>query len=680
MGSFVDGVRQERVVGPLRRGFKPATWDKEFANLGNDEADKSLHMVGRLLHAKATTIRESLKMTLQKEINSTTKLRAFVALANRDTLTLKRKTQAAQDELAQSKEVVAMSELAALRIPLSGGQSYSPDEIVQSLVDGLQISIRAVLDLRQPIAGNPKSEGLVWDDVAFDFNLGCFYEQVEELWDDCLWNDYVCNEVKQGKFFSPNDPFWKILHAASRARQANLAIEFFTRSDVALEQLLAQGRIPLFNTREVKSVDRDHRRQVVRLAPASKPTEEGRRLIAARAYASEPYYTELINEPQEILGGASLSELMQAWTVVVQCSKLLAEKLLLNRAGDGPPSSSWLSTLAPVLQRDALRRAVHESVGVDYRQSGNLVDFLTYRGQPNQELWAQPLVLVGDDTFSPIFAAAHYADLQRLIDVWLRQLGVDMGVRGPAFEKHVRTEIKEQIENSPLLGTSIVLDDGFVLRPSGERDEEIDILIVVDDLVFIGEAKCSVPPTDAKAYALHRKLVMGAVAQVNRKATAVDKHRELFCAQLADKGIAITDKFKVLPVVIMNAAFHTGMAVNDVPVVDLHVFSIFFSGELVEAAMGRNMTPVSTRSLYTSASDAADRADAIFRSPPQMELFVKGVREASVRVPAITDRDWEGRYLTFDCIVDASHLMPGGTSASQGASANSDMPRHVRGD
>ena len=68
------------------------------------------------------------------------------------------------------------------------------------------------------------------------------------------------------------------------------------------------------------------------------------------------------------------------------------------------------------------------------------------------------------------------------------------------------------------------------------------------------------------------------------------------------------------------------------------------------------MTPVVERILYTSAEEAANQAAEILRSPPQMELFVKGVRETGVRVPAVTKGDWEGMYQTFDCVVDASHL------------------------
>jgi hypothetical protein len=632
-------------------------WDKAYASFGHDDADKNLHLVGILLNEKAAAIRKQLKMTFSERFSATTKVRAFVALVNQDLLTLQRKTNAARVDLISSKSVVFVPEIAGVRINLTGGQSLSPDEIIQSLVDGVQISLKVVLGLNQSLAGNPRFKELVWSDVAFDFNLGSFYHQIEELWDDCLWNEYQCSELEHGKRFTPRSPFWQQLNAASRARQQNLAIEFFGRCRAAKAELLVWGKQNFLHQSNVASIERENKRQTIRFSALVEPTELSLTLLAACTYASEPYYSELLRQPQAKLGGASLNELMGAWSVVVQCTALLAAKVGIKDEGARDVTPDGLEGLAPVLQRQALRRAVHESVGVDFKRSGDLVDFLTYRGLPGQELWAQPLVPVSDHALAPIFAAAQHADLLRLVDVWLRQLSVEMGVRGPAFEAHVREELMDQINSSHLLRHSRVLDNEFVLRPKDDRDEEIDILLVIDDLIVVGEAKCSVPPTDAKAYAIHRKLVEGAVAQVSRKAAAVEKHRELFRRRLAEMGIEIPEKFKVLPVVILNAAFHAGMAVNGVPVVDLYVFSVFFRGRLVEAARGEEMAPILERVLYSSAEEAVNKVEEILQSPPQMEIFAKGIREIDHRIPSIAPSDWCGEYQTFDCLVDTSRLV-----------------------
>lgn len=654
MGNFVDAVRQDKIPGPLRREFKIKRWNDSFATLGQDDVDQNLHLVGLLLYSKAVLIRKQLKMTFSRQINATTKVRAFIALVNNDMLAVQRKMAAARSELASSKPKVSMPDIAGIRLPLADGQSFSVDAIVQSLVDGVQISLKVVLSLNESLSGSARFKGLLWNDVAFDFNLGNFYQQIEQLWDDCLWNDYQCKNIAIGKFFSPRNAFWGKLKAASRTRQMNLALEFFARSQIALDELVARGR--LLPQRNVRSIEKENRRQVIRFTALGEPSQQTRMLLVAQEYAREPYYAEMLSEPQTAIGGASLDDLLKAWAIVVQCTQLLSEKasdqnlenaLLIDRS----------ASLAPVLQREALRRAFQESLGSDYEQSGSLVEFLIYRGLPIQELWAQPLVPVSDDTVAPIFAAVLYADPLRLVDVWLRQFGVDMGVRGAAFEAHVRAELKECIESSPLLSHSKVLDKEFVLRPKEDRNEEIDVLFVVGNLVVVGEAKCSVPPTDAKAYALHRRLIEKAVAQVSRKADAIERHHDVFRSRLTEMGIDLPSDFKILPIVILNAAFHAGMAVDGVPVVDMYVLSVFFSGKLVEVAMGTDMKSIREKVLYKSVDEAVDQAASILQSPPQMALFVNGVREIDVRMHAVAAGDWEATYQTFDCAVDTSHLI-----------------------
>lgn len=656
MGAFLDAVRQDRVPGPLRRQFKLSVWDNSFSTLRGDVEDENVHLAGRILYKKAEVVRKLLKMTFSEHINATTKIRAFVALANRDTLILQEKVCTSHAALTDASDLVVLSDLAAIRLPLQGGHSFSPDEIIQSIVDGGQVSIKVVLGLKQSLSGSANFKKLDWKDLVSDFNLGNLYQQLEQLWDDCLWNDYRVDDGPVAKLFMPRDPFWSQLHAASRARQSNLMMEFFGRARAHLKQLVAEGRNPLFGSKEVKSIEKVGRRKIVRFSSSEKLSEHALSLQIARAYASEPYYSNLLEAPQQGLGGGSLNELISAWHVVVQCSELLIKRMGTEEPKLAPAESNSLNDFAPVLQRDALRRAIHESVGVDYKRSGYLLDFLTYRADPAQELWAQPLVLVNVDSLAPLFAAARYADLLRLVDVWLRQLGVDMQARGPAFEAYVRTELKEQISASPLLSGAKVLEKEFVLRPTIGRDEEIDILVVLGNLVLVGEAKCSVPPTDAKAYALHRKMVEKATAQVNRKAQAVEANRDLFRTRLAELGVEVPEAFIVLPVVILNAAFHAGMAVGSVPVVDLYILSVFFSGKLVEVAKGQDMVPVRERILYLTVEEAVSEAAGILRAPPQLELFVRGLREQQVKIQALAPDDWAGEYTSFDCIVDASHL------------------------
>jgi len=99
---------------------------------------------------------------------------------------------------------------------------------------------------------------------------------------------------------------------------------------------------------------------------------------------------------------------------------------------------AWMPEYAPTLQVGALVDALAAATGINKPEGRRIVEFFTFRGNAGQEIWAQPLVPVGPETVAPIFAAVVSPNLRRLVDVWMRQAGVDLGRRGTAFETHIR--------------------------------------------------------------------------------------------------------------------------------------------------------------------------------------------------------------------------------------------------
>ena len=197
-----------------------------------------------------------------------------------------------------------------------------------------------------------------------------------------------------------------------------------------------------------------------------------------------------------------------------------------------------------------------------------------------------------------------------------------------------------------------------MFKPSEDRDVQIDTVLVIGDLVILGESKCILHPVEAKQIALHRKTVSDAALQIKRKALSVEKHPETFRTQLSSQGVELPEKFRILPVVILNGSIHSGFEVDGVAVVDLYVFNVFFSGELVDVATqdaDGNMEPLKKCILYADADEASSIAPAYFKSPPQMEVLLKGIRKRWVPITKVSDSDWAGAYLTFECIPQVEH-------------------------
>ncbi len=554
---------------------------------------------------------------------------------------------------------VTNQELSALTLAVPLGSHHSPDEILQAVVDGTQIPIKVILQADPDLSGNPAFAKFDWAGARADANLGVLYDHAESLWDDCLWNGYRIERTEEGLGFKPRDMIWPALEAASEMRRLNLGQEFAMRAmhqietEFDLDDPKVRRSLAPFS---VKAVVKVNGRQEIQLGEACTESSIARVLVA-RLYASEPYYKELLTELHLALKGASVDHLLTTWAVVSSASAVLLNKIDDDERAEAEDFTAWLPKHAPTLQVEALVRACTKAAGVSREQAIALIEFLTYRGADKQELWTQPLVPVGTGTVCPFFSTTESPNLGRVIDVWLNQLQVDLGRRGPAFEAHIRGSLVEYIANSPLLkGTAMCLDTHLKFTPPGEREEEIDVVAVVGDVLLMGEAKCLLLPTEAKEFGRHREKVEDAARQIKRKAEAVERNRDAFRVRAAEVGLVLPPVFRVQPIVLLNRATHVGIPIEGVPVVDEFIMGVFFSGELTERALKvPGEAPVATKKklLYTTTDEAAGVLPSFLAQPPQMVPLFRGVKRRLVPVPAVNERDWHGTLLTLTCVPSA---------------------------
>ena len=663
MGEFTKRVRNDEIAGPLRRAFTPDNWRRAFNDVpAPDAIDYNTHAAGLALHEKFETIRGVLKLSSSDEISATTKLRAFVAIANHNFFVARDKTRLALKNFqtkreGESEEVYAMEEMAGVKLSLTGGFDWSPNEVVESLVDGIELPIRVVLQANPSLAGNPRMNQVQWTQVGHEMNLGILYGFAADVWDDCLWNSYQMVDKGQVKVFLPQDVDVLRAYQIGLARRSSLMMTFsIVATQFQREALAAGARLKV---REVCGIERRGKRQVIKVAKHGVTTEIIEGLSVQRTYAAEPYYAELLEERVDSLRGLTLSALIDAWTVISRAAQVLAQSIGEKHAHDAEDvevtgAHAWLPEYAATLQVEALVDALGAAAGISKPDGRQIVEFFTFRGMAGQEIWAQPLVPVGPDTVTPIFGAVVYPNLRRLVDVWMRQAGVDLARRGPAFESHIRKLVTEAIAKSKLLSpVAASFGDDYTFRSNNGRDEQIDLVFSIGNTVFVAEAKCILEPTDAKGIAIHRKTVQGAAEQVLRKVKAIEENRAAFVADALRFGMSLTEEFKVKPLVVVSTVTHVGIAALTVPVIDEFVLGRFLDGELEDFAY-QPCDPASSKRFktvfYSNAAEAEARAPGYFESPPQMERFLKGVRGRIVPIYPANDADWTAYVATVDCV------------------------------
>lgn len=660
MGKFTKRVRNDEIVGPLRRAFKPDNWRRAFNDLhAADAVDQNTYAAGLALHNKFEAIRGVLKLSASDAISATTKLRAFVATANHNFFVARDKTRLALANFQAERdgeldEVYAMEEMEAIKLSLTDGFDWKPNEVMEGLVDGIELPIRMILQANPNLAGNPRMNRVQWTEVGRELNLGILYRHAEDVWSDCLWNGYEMIDKGQVKVFLPQDV--DVLNAfhVGLARRSSLMVSFSILAAQFQREALARGA--RLRIREVCGIERRGKRQVIKVSNRGVTTAVMEGLNVHRNYAAEPYYEELLTEPLNTLHGLTLSALIDAWTVISRAAHVLAQSIGDKHLHDieDADAHALLPKYAATLQVEALVNALGVAAGINKPVGRRIVEFFTFRGTAGQEIWAQPLVPVGPDTVAPIFGAAVYPNLRRLVDVWMRQAGLDLARRGPAFEEHVRKVVAEAIVRSKLLSpVAASFNDDYTLRPAGGRDEQIDLVFSVGNTVFVAEAKCILEPTDTKGIAMHRKTVQGAAEQVLRKANAIEENRATFIADALRHGMSLTQDFKIKPLVIVSTATHVGVAAQRVPVIDEFILGRFLDGELEDFAYQPGDPAASKRIrtlFYSNAAEAEERAPQYFESPPQLERFIKGIRPRVIPIYPADDTDWTAYVATVECV------------------------------
>lgn len=654
MGQFTDRVQSGDISGPLRRNFTPVRWNREFAAAGGspDEGDQCVFEAALFIHTKLECIRSCLKLSTAPNLSATTKLRAFVAGANHNFLVARAKTRDAIERSGADRAKAGLTgfrpeQLAAeIKLELKGGFEWSPSEVAESLVDGMEVPVRFALQNSPSLAGNPRMNHVEWSDIALELNLGIMFRQVEDLWDDCLWNNYKVIDKDRRKLFVPQDLDVAQGYVIGHARRFSLAMTYQVMATKYHRGLMLQGLLP--RVREVRAIEQQGKRQVLKVSKLNEHTETQEDLFVMRGYANEPYYSELLEETLPSFGGLTLSSVLDGWMVISRASLLLVEHMAKKekRLAPDSPAHMWLPEYAPVLRVDALVEALASAAGIKPADGKRLVEFFTFRGQPGQEVWASPLVPVGTTTVAPVFGAAVSPNLRRLVDVWMRQLGIDLTRRGPAFEAHLRASVVDTITSSKVLsGHAICIKDSYRFRPSAGREEEIDLLFAIGSTVFLGEAKCILEPTEAKGVAMHRKTVLSAAEQAKRKAQAVTENREQFIADVKRFGIDLPPDFTVLRFIVVSTATHVGIPADGVPVVDEYILGKFLEGELEDVAVTGPDLKIQDRVktvFYTDLAEAQAMAPQYFARPPQVQRLVEGVTGRVVPIYAINDQDWQG--------------------------------------
>jgi len=638
--TFAKRVRDNTVTRPNQRSFKLDEWREAFIHEEDDQESRDLYEAGIWFAQAFATIREKLSYAADKKIDRNTKLFAFVCHANLNAIGYQ---QSIKDLVSGSRLESTAAQSANYILPKifdSDGAAHSLDQIATSDIDGLQLPLRMILKQKSPPSEQLAQTTATFGDIVSDYTVGSFYKIVEDLWEECLWNNYTLNASREGVRLSPTRPSdvkWKWI---SLSRRSAVHHSYTMHRHSLFEQSYRQAsHTSLGIPRPVLAIETINGVMRFILAADKHVDPRSSEIYVLMQEALEPYYAQLAKFQSPRLGKGTIIDVIKCWAVVQSLVILLEKGAHLRDAN--PATAQIVAELtAPRIERQALVEAIRDSLGVSADLSNKLLDFLTYSPssthmQEENELWTQPIIVLNEKELLLLYTPFSHGTTQRNVNIWLRQLGANFDMRGLPFEQYLRDVLTYNVNLSPIKHDIALMPHALKFNlPSGAEEahqyEDIDIVMRIGNSVLIGEAKCFLQPVDPNEVFKHRERVIAAQVQLKRKADYVKKYSQQFREECARRNFWLPEDFKIQSVILLNGQSHSGIPYEGTPIVDINILATFVKGVLrrnLISTKADGVVSAEEQVLYTDAGGAAAYLEEYLMNPPQLQRFADALVE-----------------------------------------------------
>lgn len=612
-------LREGRISQPIHKSWNEEEWQAAFDEISEpSEDDQELLRLGIETARSLTLIRNRALATAKEIAGDPRTERLMIASSNRDFYVM---SDASDEKLDKRADLVLADSLGGDKLPI-GPHGELVDTL--GLLDGGVESVRFPLSLamQQGVGKKHPPKALLRAAHAMKV-LGGAYESVENTWSACLWDGYKPTWNDEGLVVHPEDGPSGDAHAVQFHRHQALLNEITMR---AVQAWHTDDRIRTLAKLGDIAVEIDSNGGYVQIGNA---TDQGVTLSLLMQLAGEEFYwDDLLSIPLPKLHDITVRQLLRAWMAV----SALAEAHLRNRPDDTDAQTlSELRRFAPMISRSDLTRLLTDGLQVsDASIVDSILSIFSYPGGL-VDTWHYPIVGCGPDRFALHVPVACTGNLIRCIEHWLTKGGADLALRGQAFEDYIRGVMDSTRPCKALHGRLVTRNENTVIR-CGETEEEIDLLFLVGDTLFVGECKCVLQAsTPMERYRLRSRLLEGA-KQAQRKAAFLQANPECAAEHL---GWPITQSTRFVPLVVSNLAIGSGYPVGGVPVVDQYILrKPIETGAIRLIVDPRTETAMHQAEVFQEGVDPGDALSRFYADPPHIRFLEPFVRDAVFPVPS----------------------------------------------
>lgn len=625
MDAFQKAIQNKSVKTPIEMGFKVKSW-KAFYQKTESPNEEWLCEAGIIFNELLSDIRTALgelynqapKLTRKKLIQS------HCAIANRDRKSI------VVNQFKPDSSANNLLTATTKNTPL--GNEVSLQEVADGCVDGIQKAIQFLLNKKEEViqSDNPLE---IFTFLKRESYLSQCYGNLEGLWQGIVYGKYELNildrenkviEIKE--IDSPEAFGFEIsmmrkmkLLAHSASNYMSPKIQNIFSNDKYLE-LTGKGKKKKIRLREISK--------------SSDAIKFSNTVLRASAINTSTFFPENFLSTEHGGAGFTLIEALDVFRVIGLMAEISSDSFPQN---DEVHHYSELMAFNITVKQHELCRNISTATGLEYPKVLKIINFLTFKGGKNEDLWCQPLIMHESQEFVVLYSSISSPNFDRLIEHWLIKLGVDIRDKGYSFEDKLIENISESLNHSNKL---VSFEMPVSKRIKLENDEEeIDFIMRVGRKIIIGEAK-SIVTTDSPISKYRTLNVLKkASAQAKRKLKFVQDNVEDVFRKL--NWEFIDEEFDYIPIIFNSNKAMVGFKVDEVPVCDELIFSSYFKKNKVPLFSDDTGKSLAWFELYNDENELVENLDKYLANPPQVNMSSENYRYDSMRLPLIKDSSYK---------------------------------------
>lgn len=554
------------------------------------------------------------------------------AFLNHQFLTVRHKSLTELRKRKKAGQPLDLDQAARMLVSGAGEQSWTPDDLITYLIDSLPHWLFHVWKKEEDGPAPAVSDPMRFAAVS---GLICSIEHsLKDLWQEAVWSGTAMIYEGEAMIDIPRDRDLAAHWAVFDAREQNLM--GFEQNLEAGAHIVTGGKLAPVTPVLSKTVIR-----LERQPSGSRKIVTGRALGTKRQQRGhvleqdmlERLYTGLfLDEPLPLCfdGSVTCRELSRTWWLLKDLAELLAEEFKSKFSAEEALNERFAAPFRRTYLVDLLKVAL----GISGERAGWMLQWLTCDPTDagslfSRSVWNRPLIPdPSSDRLHLLLAPLLAASPVKRVESWMERGGISdsHGVkgRGKPFERHVRSELAEAISSNPLLTDAVVAEHGLKRK---NNSEEIDLLLRIGQTIVVGEVKCFVAPSEPIERFNHLGNLAEATTQAKNKLLWAEANRGALVAALGG-GHLNPDDVKIVPLVVINSSFGSGLERSGVPIVDLHYLRLLlghgsYQGDTrFEKGLGMVYQPVE---LYKSQPDLEQKLEQRLRNPPPLQRYYKDI-------------------------------------------------------